>query len=397
MVKKDGVSIVQKPHLSKMLPKSYQSCFQRQLKNTEYLTLKILVFLLQSHKQVSIEALATLMPYPIMFESRRRSIQRFLKLPILKIEKLWFPLIKYILRTQFKKQQALRVAIDRTQWRDKNIFVISLIWEHRALPLYWQILPKRGSSNLPEQQSLIRPILSLLKNHQIVVLGDREFGSVKLAHWLNQKNVKFVLRVKQGRYIQEEGEEFKRLSDCGLVPGMSFYLKGVKVTKQKGFGKFDIAGYWQRKYRDSGADEGWYLLTNVGTLKQAVTAFKCRSGIEAMFKDCKTGGYNLEKSHACNERLTTLILLIAFAYSCAILQGRKFKFKGIQKYICRLTECRRVPRRHSSFWIGLYGQCWVVGLEFCQGIVSELMSMRRNKLLFFQRGLRAMSLILSSS
>ena len=101
----------------------------------------------------------------------------------------------------------------------------------------------------------------------------REFGSVKLASWLCEKNIKFVLRIKQGRYIQKQGKEFKRLSECGLVPGMSFYLPGVKVTKQKGFGLFDVAGYWQRKYRDSGEDEGWYLLTNIGTLKQAVTAF----------------------------------------------------------------------------------------------------------------------------
>ncbi|WP_449420575.1 hypothetical protein [Phormidium nigroviride] len=97
---------------------------------------------------------------------------RILKLPILKIEKLWFPLIKYILRTQFKKKQELKVAIDRTQWRDKNVFMISLIWDKRALPLYWQILPKRGCSNLREQQSLISPILDLLKNHKFVLLGD---------------------------------------------------------------------------------------------------------------------------------------------------------------------------------------------------------------------------------
>jgi hypothetical protein len=127
------------------------------------------------------------------------------------------------------------------------------------------------------------------------------------------------LRVKQGRYIKEEGEEFKRLSECGLVRGTSFYLRGVKVPKQKGCGDFNIAGYWQRKYRNSGEDESWYLLTNIGTLEQAITAFKCPSGIEAMFKDCKTGGYNLEKSHAGDERLNTLILLIALAYSCAIL------------------------------------------------------------------------------
>jgi hypothetical protein len=42
-------------------------------------------------------------------------------------------------------------------------------------------------------------------------------------------------------------------------------LRGVKVTKQKGFAQFDIAGYWSRKYRASGEDEGWYLLTNIGT------------------------------------------------------------------------------------------------------------------------------------
>jgi hypothetical protein len=63
-----------------------------------------------------------------------------------------------------------------------------------------------------------------------------------------------------------------------------------KNRKQKGFGLFDIAGYCQRRYRGHGEDEGWYLLTNLGTLKEAVATFKCRSGIEAMFKDCKTVG-----------------------------------------------------------------------------------------------------------
>jgi hypothetical protein len=47
-----------------MFPQFYLLHLQRQLKNTEYLTLKILVYLLQSQKQVSIELLATLMPYP---------------------------------------------------------------------------------------------------------------------------------------------------------------------------------------------------------------------------------------------------------------------------------------------------------------------------------------------
>jgi hypothetical protein len=92
------------------------------------------------------------MPYPITIESRRRAIQRFLKLPALNIKKLWLPLIKYILRTQFNRQKELIVAINRTQWRDRNIFFICLIWQQKALPLYWQILPKKGCSNIEEQK-----------------------------------------------------------------------------------------------------------------------------------------------------------------------------------------------------------------------------------------------------
>ena len=115
---------------------------------------------------------------------------------------------------------------------------------------------------------------------------------VKLASWLCEKQVKFILRVKQERYIQSKGSDYTRLSELGLLPGTSFYISDVKVTKQKGFGTFDIAGYWQRKYRWKVADEGWYLLTNIGSLKESINTFKCRSGIEAMFKDCKTGGYN---------------------------------------------------------------------------------------------------------
>ena len=37
-----------------------------------------------------------------------------------------------------------------------------------------------------------------------------------------------------------------------------------------------------------------------------------------------------------------------------------------------------------------------VGMEFCHATVAELMKIRRNKLPFFHRGLRAMSLILLS-
>jgi hypothetical protein len=64
VVKKDGVIIVNKPHLIKIFPLFYQKCFSSQLKKAKYLTLASLIALLQIHKQVSIYRLATAWSYP---------------------------------------------------------------------------------------------------------------------------------------------------------------------------------------------------------------------------------------------------------------------------------------------------------------------------------------------
>jgi hypothetical protein len=353
----------------------------------------MLVWLLQFHKQVRIERLAACFPVPILYESRRRHIQRFLTLPQLSIPLLWFPLIKCILLTQIQPGTQVIVALDRTQWKENNLFVVSVIWHKRAWPIYWQFLEHQGSSNLAQQQALLRPVLRLLKAYEVVVVGDREFRSVELAYWLKRKKVYFALRQKQGNYIKLKGQDYQKLNELGLVPGMKLFLTGVNFTKKKGFGQFSLAAYWQRKYRGQGSHEGWYILTNLSSLDAALKAYQARSGIEAMFKDCKSGGYNLEASKASVERLTSLVLLIALAYTCAGLRGQLIKFSGQQKYIGRLKELKRMTRRHSNFWLGLYGQMWIAALESCSNWVRNLMMIRPYKRTFFQRGLRAMVLI----
>lgn len=180
-----------------------------------------------------IERLAALFPQPILFESRRQSLQKFFILPQLSIPLLWFPMIKYLLRTEFKKNKPRIVAIDRTHWKQNNLFVASLIWEQRAIPIYWQFLPKIGSSNIGEQQALLRPVIRLLRGHKIIVVGDREFGSVELANWLGQQNVSFAFRQKKDTYIQQSGKEYQTLESLGLAPGMKMYLTGIKITKNK--------------------------------------------------------------------------------------------------------------------------------------------------------------------
>lgn len=372
-----------------MLPEFYRTCLQSQLSSSQLHTLEILVWLLQFQKKVRIERLAACLPLPILFESRRRHLQRFLILPQLSVALIWLPLIKGIIRTQIKPESQVILALDRTQWQANNLFMVSVIWSKRAWPVYWQFMPHIGSSNLAQQKAILRPCLRLLRSYQVVVVGDREFHSVKLATWLEEQKVYFALRQKKATYIKPLGGDYQRLSELGLAPGVKLFLSGVTCTKEKGFGRFNLAAYWQRKSPDT----GWYILTNLDSLASVLKVYKARSGIEAMFKDCKSGGYNLEDCKAPLERLNRIVLLIAIAYTAMGLAGQRIKRQGQQKYVNRLKELRRLEQRHSNFWVGLYGQMWIAGIEFCRDLVQDLMRIRPNKLLFYQRGLSAMNLI----
>ncbi|HEY9302023.1 MAG TPA: hypothetical protein VIQ31_37785, partial [Phormidium sp.] len=59
----------------------YQTHLQKQLTQAQFILLTILLNLIQSEKQVRLERLVRVFPYPITTESRRRKLQRFLDLP----------------------------------------------------------------------------------------------------------------------------------------------------------------------------------------------------------------------------------------------------------------------------------------------------------------------------
>ena len=68
-----------------MLPQLYQTCLQNYLTPSQLVTLEMLIWLLQIHKQIKLERLAANLPIPILYQSRRRHWQRFLSLKQLSI------------------------------------------------------------------------------------------------------------------------------------------------------------------------------------------------------------------------------------------------------------------------------------------------------------------------
>ncbi|WP_334967212.1 hypothetical protein [Nostoc sp.] len=94
---------------------------------------------------------------------------------------VWFPIVEKILSRLLKPESQLVIVLDRTQWKENNILMVSVIYQKRALPIFWCLLDKDGCSNLQEQQKVLRPVIRLLKHYQLIVIGDREFHGIELA------------------------------------------------------------------------------------------------------------------------------------------------------------------------------------------------------------------------
>ena len=66
-----------------------------------------MVQLVQAHRKVRLEELASYFPSPIYFESKRKKLKRFLESSCLTIEGVWIPIIKQWLEQSFNPGRCL--------------------------------------------------------------------------------------------------------------------------------------------------------------------------------------------------------------------------------------------------------------------------------------------------
>ena len=76
--------------------------------------------------------------------------------------------------------------------------------------------------------------------------------------------------------------------------------------------------------------------------------------------------------------------------------GHNSRKMGLQQYVGWLQELKPYARRHSTFRVGLYGCLWVGAMKFWSDLAIALVRLKPGKLPYFQRSLRAMTLIKSA-
>ena len=136
------------------LPELYSKHLNKQFNYPQYLILVILIKLLQNPKTVRLEELARRFPYPIQLRSRVKKLQRFLSLTQFNIKALWFPILKSWLEEKWNKNKMIYLVIDRSQWREINLLMVSMVYNRRAIPVYFSLLSKKGNSNFEQQKQV---------------------------------------------------------------------------------------------------------------------------------------------------------------------------------------------------------------------------------------------------
>ena len=110
--------------------------------------------------------------------------------------------------------------------------MVTIVWGTHALPLYWDLLNHEGNSSLLTQKRLLKIALKVLNPYPVLVIGDREFHSPKLAQWLDERGVAFALRQKKDLHFQVADDGVATLSGSRTSRDVCIKYHNKKETLQ---------------------------------------------------------------------------------------------------------------------------------------------------------------------
>jgi hypothetical protein len=268
-------------------------------------------------------------------DALKKRVYRFLKNPRVQVEVFQHPLAQRILERITAGRRRVLLILDRTEWDAFNILYVSVGWRGRALPLMWQML-NPGASSFTQQREVLGTVAGWLpKGAEVILLGDREFGTGVLAQWSLEQGWGLCLRLRAHEYVRWEGAEgFQMLP--ALRPGECHFWPNVAFTQKHAVGGLHLAMYWNQ-----GRQEPWYLLTTAPTCGRACASYRQRFQIEEMFKDYKNDGwgFGLELTGLQHQdRLARLLLALALVYVWLLLWGAHAVATGQNRLVDNLRR-----------------------------------------------------------
>jgi hypothetical protein len=267
--------------------------------------------------------------------------RRWLKNPQVDTRTLYDPVAFGILGAL--RHTRLRIQIDRTQVNEHlNVLMVSVYYRKRAIPLLWKVLTHKGNSTFKERNAVLAHLEALLPaGCTVLMLGDREFGSVDMMRSIRLKGWDFCLRVKGTHWICPAPDVWVKLKHLTPEAATHYFLTDVVLTQAQCYGPIHFA-----LSLDTHSTDPWFIATNLPPTRRTLRDYARRFGCEEMFSDLKSRGFHLDLSQLQDpDRFSRLLLAVALLYVWVLSVPRRLCFTQAAK---RLTA-RPLFQRYSLF------------------------------------------------
>ena len=234
-------------------------------------------------------------------------------------------------------QQPLTFVVDGTAvGRGCLALYVGVVYRKKLLPIAWTVVAQE-KGHLPESVhvDLMTKVQALVpEGAKVILLGDGEFDGVNLQAVINHWQWSYVCRTAKSNILYWEGEPF-RFDDT--IPfcerGEDFFAPGVLFTRKK-YGPVNAITWWRKDCK-----EPIHLVTNIESPEEACMHYAKRFRIETFFRDHKSQGFHIHKSHISNpDRLGHLLIPACLAYYWVIFLGVEVIRTGLDRIIHRKSR-----------------------------------------------------------
>lgn len=275
---------------------------------------KMLLSLL-STRTVNLNKIACSMSSNTEQTSRYRRVQRFFASHAIDFDMI----AGFIFKLFFASGGKWYLTMDRTNWKwgksNINILTLAVAFKGIAIPLYWELLDKRGNSDTDERITIVQKFIDNFGKDNIAgLLADREFIGEKWFKWLLKEQILFYIRIKKNQVTTDSR---------GKTVYVNELFRGLKPTEVRAlYGERKIMG--QTLYLEAMKlpDGELLIIVSNDIPGDLITKYAFRWEIETLFSCLKGRGFNFEDTHIiARERVKKLIVLLAVAFCWAHKTG----------------------------------------------------------------------------
>lgn len=277
--------------------------------------LSLLVATALDVRRVNLNELAAALPRAAeRLDMRYQWISRLLGNRLIDVDDVMAPFAREVLERSAATGQSLVVMIDQSKVNETHQMVmVSLRLGERALPLAWTMKKTQGSIGFADYRRALDAVCALVpEGVRVMLMGDRFYGSPALICWARARGWGWRLRLKQDLLVFEDGGE-TTLADC-FARGEQM-LENIELTEKRA--RTSIA-----MLHEAGHPEPWIIAMSDAPSTYRALDYGMRWGIEAMFSDFKTRGFDLEDSRIKRtDRIDRLMLVLSLALHWAVSTG----------------------------------------------------------------------------